>query len=45
MANPNQINPDSHAPESILAVVEWLSSDECHELDDAGLIAGLTGLS
>ena len=41
MVNPNQINPDSHAPESILAIVEWLSSDECHELDDAGLIAGL----
>ena len=26
---------------AILDVVEWLSSDDCHELDDAGLIAGL----
>ncbi len=25
----------------ILEVVEWLSGDECHDLDDAGLIAGL----
>jgi adenylate cyclase len=24
-----------------LAVIEWLSGDECHELDDAGLIAEL----
>jgi adenylate cyclase len=24
-----------------LGVIEWLSGDECHELDDAGLIAGL----
>jgi adenylate cyclase len=41
MVNPNAINPDIHAPASILAIVEWLSSNECHELDDAGLIAGL----
>jgi adenylate cyclase len=41
MVNPNEINPDIHAPESILVIVEWLSSDQCHELDDAGLIAGL----
>jgi adenylate cyclase len=41
MVNPNEINPDIHAPESILGIVEWLSSNECHELDDAGLIAGL----
>src|SRR5271168_5324122 len=25
----------------ILEVVEWLTGDECHELDDAGLIASL----
>jgi adenylate cyclase len=24
-----------------LAMIEWLAGDECHELDDAGLIAGL----
>src|SRR5712664_3453295 len=41
MVNPNAINPDVHTPESILDIVEWLSGDECHELDDAGLIAGL----
>jgi hypothetical protein len=27
----------------VLAIVEWLSGNECHELDDAGLIAGLVG--
>ncbi|WP_413988538.1 adenylate/guanylate cyclase domain-containing protein [Labrys okinawensis] len=26
---------------AILAVVEWLSGNDCHEIDDAGLIAGL----
>ncbi|WP_218578155.1 adenylate/guanylate cyclase domain-containing protein [Vineibacter terrae] len=26
---------------AILEIIEWLSGDECHELDDAGLIAGL----
>jgi adenylate cyclase len=41
MVSPNAINPDIHAPASILAIVEWLSSNECQELDDAGLIAGL----
>src|SRR5260370_27350660 len=41
MVNPNEINPDIHAPASILAIVEWLSGNECHDLDDAGLIAGL----
>ena len=25
----------------ILEIIEWLSGNECHELDDAGLIAGL----
>jgi adenylate cyclase len=24
-----------------LTIIEWLAGDECHELDDAGLIAGL----
>ena len=28
-------------PASILAVLEWLSGDECHAIDEAGLIAGL----
>lgn len=26
---------------AILAMIEWLSGEECHETDDAGLIAGL----
>jgi adenylate cyclase len=26
---------------SILSVLEWLSGDECHALDEAGLVAGL----
>jgi adenylate cyclase len=26
---------------SVLAIIEWLSGNECHDLDDAGLIAGL----
>jgi adenylate cyclase len=26
---------------AILGVIEWLTGNECHELDDAGLIAGL----
>jgi adenylate cyclase len=29
------------AADPVLAIVEWLSGNECHELDDAGLIAGL----
>lgn len=28
-------------PHAILDVVEWLTSDECHGQDDAGLVAGL----
>ena len=28
-------------PSAALALIEWLVSDDCHELDDAGLIAGL----
>ncbi|MGO7367592.1 adenylate/guanylate cyclase domain-containing protein [Rhizobium ruizarguesonis] len=28
-------------PGSILSVLEWLSGDECHAIDEAGLIAGL----
>ncbi len=31
----------SLAADLIVAIVEWLSGNECHELDDAGLIAGL----
>jgi len=30
-------------PSALLHVVEWLASDECHDCDDAGLIAGLGG--
>jgi adenylate cyclase len=32
---------NSLAADLIVAIVEWLSGNECHELDDAGLIAGL----
>ncbi|NLS03562.1 adenylate/guanylate cyclase domain-containing protein [Rhizobium sp. P32RR-XVIII] len=28
-------------PASILSVLEWLSGDECHSVDEAGLVAGL----
>lgn len=28
-------------PVSILAVLEWLAGDECHSIDEAGLVAGL----
>ncbi|MBB3399399.1 hypothetical protein FHT71_006117 [Rhizobium sp. BK060] len=28
-------------PGSILAVLEWLAGDECHSIDEAGLVAGL----
>jgi adenylate cyclase len=28
-------------PASILSVVEWLSGDDCHAVDEAGLVAGL----
>jgi adenylate cyclase len=31
----------SRARSAITGLVEWLAGDECHELDDAGLIAGL----
>jgi adenylate cyclase len=27
--------------ETILSIIEWLTSDDCHEADDAGLAAGL----
>ena len=27
--------------DSALEIIEWLASDECHDVDDAGLIAGL----
>src|SRR5215467_8495928 len=27
--------------QAVLGVIEWLASDECHDIDDAGLIAGL----
>ncbi|HVJ43056.1 MAG TPA: adenylate/guanylate cyclase domain-containing protein [Dongiaceae bacterium] len=27
--------------QAVLEIVEWLASNDCHELDDAGLIAGL----
>jgi adenylate cyclase len=41
MVKPNETNPDGHGFAAILAIVEWLSGNECHDLDDAGLIAGL----
>lgn len=28
-------------PSSILSILEWLSGDECHSIDEAGLVAGL----
>ncbi|WP_208245389.1 adenylate/guanylate cyclase domain-containing protein (plasmid) [Rhizobium sp. T1470] len=28
-------------PGSILAILEWLAGDECHSIDEAGLVAGL----
>ena len=31
----------SISDETILVIIEWLSSDESHGVDDAGLIAGL----
>src|SRR5471032_1926497 len=34
-------SPFAPRVDPVLAIVEWLSSNECHELDDAGLIAGL----
>lgn len=30
-----------HPAAAVPDVIEWLSGDECHELDDAGLVAGL----
>jgi adenylate cyclase len=38
LANVSKRN--STEPASLLAVLEWLSGDECHSLDEAGLIAG-----
>jgi hypothetical protein len=35
MANPNETNPDVHGFAAVLAIVEWLSGNECHDLDDA----------
>ncbi|NKF33048.1 adenylate/guanylate cyclase domain-containing protein, partial [Pseudomonas sp. BGM005] len=26
---------------ALLAIIEWLSGDECHALDEAGLVSGL----
>jgi hypothetical protein len=25
---------------TVLGIIEWLAGNECHELDDAGLVAG-----
>ncbi len=41
MSISDEINPESRTREVILVIIEWLSSDECHEFNDAGLIAGL----
>jgi len=39
-AMPTRAGAANTAPDP-LAIIEWLSGDECHELDDAGLIAEL----
>lgn len=26
---------------ALLSIIEWLSGDECHALDEAGLVSGL----
>src|SRR5215468_7968041 len=33
--------PASVPPQAVLEIVEWLTGNDCHEQDDAGLIAGL----
>jgi adenylate cyclase len=38
---PRTIRRRSIDPNSMLSVLEWLSGDECHAVDEAGLIAGL----
>lgn len=38
---PAAVARGSGSPTSILALIEWLSSDECHALDEAGLTFGL----
>lgn len=33
--------PGTISPNAMLGLIEWLSGDECHALDEAGLISGL----
>ncbi|MGO7631760.1 adenylate/guanylate cyclase domain-containing protein, partial [Rhizobium ruizarguesonis] len=35
--------PAGHAVSvgALLSIIEWLSGDECHALDEAGLVSGL----
>lgn len=35
-----QNRPAAPSAQALLEIVEWLAGNECHELDDAGLIAG-----
>ena len=35
------VETSNFSSQAVLGVIEWLSSDECHDIDDAGLIAGL----
>jgi adenylate cyclase len=35
------IETRNFANQTVLGAIEWLSGDECHDIDDAGLIAGL----
>jgi adenylate cyclase len=43
MSTASADEPASIAVAAVLDVIEWLTGNECHELDDAGLIAGLGG--
>lgn len=41
MTTPPTGTPASIGAAAVLDVIEWLTGNECHELDDAGLVAGL----
>lgn len=41
MSQPPTGTPASIGAAAVLDVIEWLTGNECHELDDAGLVAGL----
>src|SRR6185437_718192 len=41
LARPRAADRPSGGSPAIIEAIEWLTGDECHELDDAGLVAGL----